>query len=310
MSKKKTKTRATWKDLKSIAERNSLRLEKEPDDFLLKDVRPYQEKILSTVEDLIQTMESDQDGSIKKNKSNLAIINKINDELYYLGLTGGAAVVNALLKRINSILKDNFNFYGKMLGTGAELSDVKREIEDEVNDRFGIGNKGELIKNGFLFGILYDSSIVNNITQKLYTSIYANSKTSGVIKEVKAYLRGHKGVKGAVEDFYSKKTMDVFNHSDRMASRAFANKYDLKYFIYAGTLVPNSRKFCVLKAGGIYSVTEAEQWIFESPAPVGVSAQSYSPTIHMGGVNCRHSPVFITDAMKSEYEEMLNASKK
>lgn len=295
----------TWKELKAIAERNAKRLEAVPDEFIEKDVRPYQEEMAIKVELLLQEMETDN-GHIRKNAKNLSIINKIDNELNLLAMSAGVAVVNALLKRIGEVLRMNFSYYGSMVTQNDDFRSVRESIEKEVNSRFGIKNDGALKVGGFVYGLLNDQTVKNSLKETLYTSVYANGTVKGAIYEAKAFLNGKRGVKGAVESFYSKNTSEVFNHADRMASRAFGNKYGLKWFIYAGTIVKNSRAFCRAKIGGVYNTEQAQDWIYEHPSPLGVSVDMYSPTIHMGGINCRHSPMFITDQMKAQYEEGLN----
>lgn len=305
MAKKK---RTTWKELKAIAERNAKKIEQQPEQFILQDVKPYQEEVFKTVESLLQNLENDN-GVIRKNKKNLSIINKIDSELELLKMTAGVLVINSLLKRISSILKDNFNYYGTMLKKNDEFRSLKETIESEVNDRFVVKADGSLKDTGFIYALLNDQTVKNTLKQTLYTSIYSNSKIQDTINETKAYLNGHKGRRGAIESFYSKYSDDVFNHADRMSSRAFGQKYGLKWFIYAGTIVKNSRAFCRGKIGGIFNTEEAKNWINETPSPLGISKDSYSPTIHMGGINCRHSPFFITEEMKNEYERALNIKK-
>lgn len=303
MAKKKT---TSWKELKSIADRNALRLEQEPENFIENDVKKYQEEVAKEVEFLLSMLET-SNGDVKKNKNNLIIIGKLDGIMNQLALTSGSILVNSLLKRISDVLKMNVNYYGAMLSKDETLKSVKESIEKEVNQRFGIKEDGTLIVGGFISSLLLDQSVKNTLKQNLYTSIYANSKVTSVMAEAKAYLSGKKGVKGAIESFYSKYTNEAFNHADRMSSREFAKKYGLKWFIYAGTLVDNSRAFCKAKIGGIYNTLEAEKWIDETPSPLGISKESYSPTIHMGGINCRHSPFFITERMKNEYEKSLKS---
>lgn len=301
MAKKK---RTTWKELKAIADRNAKAIEREPENFIKSDVRPYQEEVTKEVEFLLQQMET-ENGHIKKNKKNLALINKIDSRLNELKNIHGVAVIRSLLKRISEVLKSNFAYYGQFLTKNEEFRETKASIEEEVNSRFGLNKNGSLIVGGFVYALLNDESVKTTLKESLYTSIYANGKVSDAIFETRAYLNGHKGRKGAIEAFYSKYTDDVFNHSDRMASRSFATKYNLKWFVYAGTIVKNSRAFCRLKIGGVYNTEEAKNWINEIPSPLGISKESYNPTIHMGGINCRHSPFFITEQMKNEYEAML-----
>lgn len=306
MTKKKKRT--TWKELKSIAERNAKAIEVLPDEFILQDVKPYQNEIFNAVEGLLQQLETD-DGIIRKNKKNLLVINKIDAEIENIRKIQGVAVLNALLNRISNVLKDNFNYYGQMLTKNEEFQKVKQSIEEEVNNRFGITKDGKLNKNGYLYALLNDQTVKNKLKQNIFTSIYSNSKLSDVINEGKAYLNGKKGRRGAIESFYSQYTSDVFNQTDRMSSLAFGKKYGLKWFIYAGTLVSNSRAFCRHKIGGVFNTEEAKDWINENPSPLGIPADSYSPIIHMGGINCRHSPFFITGEMKNEYEELLKSEK-
>lgn len=298
----------SWKELNALSKKTAIFLESEPEKFIDEDVKPFQEEVMKKVEFLLYLLELEGD-QVKKNAKNLFLIARINTEVEEMFKVYGVAVIASLLMRVQEALKINFTYYTKTLGPSKKLTEVKKQIQKEVNDRFGITEAGKVVDNGFISSILNSEEVKANLVQKLYTAIYSRAGFKGILNEAKAYLNGKKGVRGAIEYFYSRHTNNVFNEADRMATDNFRLKYDLRWFIYAGDLVANSRKFCIVKLGGVFSVEEAQNWLSENPHPLGIAPEIYNPIIHMGGVNCRHSPRFITEAMKIKYEKFQESQK-
>ena len=196
-----------------------------------------------------------------------------------------------------------------------------------INFRLGLTAAGELIIGGYLFNLYHDQTVNTYITQAVYKGMIsgtpiADLKTnlkSDVIgetqmlpdenvevtaKEAKAKTPGEPKAEtpkkeqvtknGLLGKVYSPVANDVFTQVDRTASKVISNGTDLKYFIYSGTIVKNSRGFCIERCNKAYSVEETTDWINASPGPIAVDAETYDPVIDCGGVNCRHTCMFIS----------------
>lgn len=138
------------------------------------------------------------------------------------------------------------------------------------------------------------------VTAKEAKSKTPKAKTPGAKTElVKAETTKKEQVtkNGLLGKVYSPVANDVFTQVDRTASKVISNGTDLKYFIYSGTIVKNSRGFCIERCNKAYSVDETTDWINASPGPIAVDAETYDAVIDCGGVNCRHTCMFISSEL-------------
>jgi len=112
---------------------------------------------------------------------------------------------------------------------------------------------------------------------------------------------------------------------DSAYSTALAEETGLKYFMYMGSLVKDSRDFCVAHAGKIFTREDAEKWRTWTPekgeypegyqvkqrdtsaVPSYLNYPGYDPLLDRGGYRCRH---FLSWLNTSIAERMLKAQKK
>jgi hypothetical protein len=76
-----------------------------------------------------------------------------------------------------------------------------------------------------------------------------------------------------------------------------ADDVGLRYFKYSGNIIKTTRKFCERRAGKIFTIEEAQTWQQEQ-------GQGLPVIPYLGGYNCRHSMVFMTEdrALKMGYK--------
>lgn len=203
------------------------------------------------------------------------------------------------------------------------------DATESINFRLGLTSAGVLITGGYLFNLYHDQSVNTYITQAVYkgmisgtplTDMKTNLKSDVIgetemlpdesqavtAKEAKAKTPKAKSElpkkeqvtkNGLLGKVYSPVANDVFTQVDRTASKVISNATDLKYFIYSGTIVRNSRGFCIERCNKAYSVEEAQDWINASPGPIAVDPETYDPVIDAGGIFCRHTCMFISSEL-------------
>lgn len=287
----------TWDDIQKIAERNALFLDRQPDDFLETDVDLAEEELILLLWLLLDDFET-ENGKVKKSTKNFFLVNRVDEVFQAFATAGGLLLIGKLMNRFGKVLSNNFKYFSAMLDR--PIDPVKKRMTMMVNTRLGIEPDGTMVKDGYMSSLIGNTSIRNEAREMLFRGVLSGSKTSDLRNQLKNFITGEKDKPGAIYKFYSKFAYDTFGQIDRMSSVGFALEYDLKWFIYYGTIIKSSRAFCRKHINGIYNVEEAKNWIFQQPAPVGVSATTYDPVIDMGGVNCRHSPFFLTDEMADD----------
>ena len=118
---------------------------------------------------------------------------------------------------------------------------------------------------------------------------------------------------GVVDRQFQQFAYDTYQQYDAAYNKKLADEFDMKYFIYQGGLVVESRDFCVCHEGNVYTTKESEEWKEWTPAkgvypegyeikqkdvnahPSYMNYEGYDPLIDRGGYNCRHIIAYISE---------------
>lgn len=288
-----------WEQIQKVAARNALFLDKQPDDFLDTDVRLAEKDLLLLLWLLIDDFET-EDGRIKKSNKNFLLITRVDELFKGFAIDGGYVLIQNLINRFQKVVSYNTGYFTSLLGKSEQLSLTINRVNTLTNKRLGLNTDGGLVKDGYLHSLYTDNTVRNQSREILYRGVLSQNKPTDLKNEVKKFVMGAEDKGGAIYKFYSKFAYDTFGQIDRMASLQFAEEYKLKWFVYYGTLIKTSRPFCRKHINGIYNTTEAQKWVYEQPAPVGVSATTYNPVIDMGGINCCHTAIFLSNEMAED----------
>lgn len=288
-----------WEQIQAIAERNAIFLDEQPEDFLNTDVKLTEEELVLLLWLLIDDFET-EDGLIKKNNKNFLMVTRVDELFKDFALAGGFLLIVKLIGRLQRVLSNNFSYYARLLGRSEKFTKTSASVRKFVNRRLGLAEDGSMVKDGYVNTLYGDKTIRNKAREIIFRGVLSGNKPSDLKTNIKNYISGTEKTKGAIEKFYSQFAYDTFGQIDRMASVQFADRYGLQWFIYYGTLIATSRAFCRKHINGIYNVVEARNWIYQNPRPLGISESTYDPVIDMGGVNCRHTPFFLTEDMKDD----------
>jgi hypothetical protein len=146
---------------------------------------------------------------------------------------------------------------------------------------------------------------------------------------IKDNIKGTDEEKGLLDRQFRRYAYDTYQQYDSSYNKKLGEEFDMKYFIYQGGLVIDSRDFCVCHNGKVYSVEESELWKTWTPDqcdyPEGHPMQSkegtkyppdvvpgymnypgYDPLVDRGGYNCRHIIGWIPDELAFKYRPELS----
>lgn len=322
-----------WKDLLKLSQSNAIFIEGIPDVFM-KSVYAAQLVLWDKCVTLLDKLET-ENGEIsnsKKNRKLIASFSLIYDQFRQDEIT---PIIDDLLGYSNTVLHNNFNYYDTMLNfnqefTGAvnpdldtfnstedpyQTKDFMQALTDStesINFRLGLTSAGVLIVGAYLFNLFHDKTVITSITQSVYKGMISGTPLTDMKTTLQSDVFGEtehlpneeekvtkNGLLGRV---WSPVANDVFTQVDRTASTVIANATDLKYFIYSGTIVRNSREFCILKCNKVFSTDDAENWINEDPGPI-YDKETYEPLLNIGGWNCKHSLMYISTEL---YKVLVN----
>ena len=223
-------------------------------------------------------------------------------------------MINLLGKGFGEIQKLNGEYFSIAANKSKEIiKKASKASVETLNMRLGIGGNGNLLQSGWLPNLIADTTVLEGVRQILFKNVLSQAKFTDTIKTLKEYVEGTPE-KGGAYDRYMKNTLyDIYQQYDAAYSLSMANQLGLRYFIYEGGLVEDSRDFCREHNGHVYTTENAEGWATWVPAdsihidtfkqkdeysiPSYLGYPGYNPLIDRGGYNCRHQLSYISDGI-------------
>lgn len=258
-------------------------------------VPKHQQRVFDEISLLLKELELNGD-SIKQSVANLRKIGSIKTKL--------EAIVNS-----DEWLKD----VGKYLKSFDKVSSLQNQYFGTIEKDFKPSPLLKEIRKQSLdatFDSLTENGINVTITTKvqdiLRQNITSGSSYIQTMKQLREYLLTNESGVGAFERYTKQITTDALNQYSAQYTNAVTNDLGLKWFMYTGALVENSRIFCqaLIKKKYIH-VSELPNIILgkfkeyddmeglinpKTKLPVGMIAGTNAANFHVyrGGYQCGH----------------------
>lgn len=331
----------TWKELQKIGNDKADFLDRLPDIFMA-SVYAAQKKLFNELLAFMDGLDT-EDGHILNNRANLNRVNMIDELFSAYQRVIIFSLLGKIIDGVDITVKKSTTYYKTMLQfnedfvnapvslnkfvtkaaagetTITSLAKTERMIMETINTRLGISSSGTLIQQGYLYNVYNNSNALNATRELMYKAVITEMPVTGFKEVLKEEVVGlvealpnetDKVLKnGVLAKDYAVISNDIFAKVDRTVSTIIKNEYELRYFIYGGTIIKKTRPFCKEKCNKVYSTDEAKKWPDEIPGPIAIDKDTYDAVIDMGGINCRHSPLFITnelfEVLKSEGSDLI-----
>lgn len=262
-----------------------------------------------------------KDGILLDNANNYRLISQL-DKLYN---TFNVQIADTILPQINaginSIAKLGTEYFGLVLTGLPERFDKIIEGAKVITDlKIGL-RAGKMIRGGQLMSMLkIDPTDFKNLLSKAVTS---QMGMKDFIKVIKENINGSDERKGLLDRQLKRYAYDVYQQYDASYNKKLAEEFGMKYFVYRGGLVKDSRDFCVCHNDKVFSVEESELWRTWVPDdcdnypegwpkakdlsehPGYMDYPGYDPLVDRGGFNCRHILGFISDDLAQKLRSDL-----
>ena len=200
-------------------------------------------------------------------------------------------VMSVLVKHLVSILDAGQAYFSVIAGKDVGDSEKYRVLKslgiEATQKTF------KVISGGYLESLVYDADILNDIKRVTINAAFGDVELTALNKQMRDIIEGTNGTEGKFERHFKTYTYDVLQRTSRYQTTAIAEKVGLKAFIYSGTVIDNTRKFCKDRAGKVFTIEEAQEWENEDFAG---KPKDYDPLRDLGGHNCRHNKRYITAA--------------
>lgn len=181
-----------------------------------------------------------------------------------------------LPEKIKIKLRDAVGLYQSRVKTVGEMIQQASTVSTVFND-----NDDALVKAIFENDIAIQLTTINQTFGEFKQAVFRGVYTNGLpqLPELQASLGERLS---GVLNTQTNTQLAGFQRSIHIQK---ADELELQYFLYAGSLIKSSRPFCIQRSGRIYTTKEAMTW----------DNKQGLPTIpYLGGYNCRHTMVFMS----------------
>jgi hypothetical protein len=255
-------------------------------------------------------------GKIKNTLNNYRLLQSL-DKMYKDFENGSRlAFVTEIGNTTNGIAALNKSFF--TLSMGLELPELFEAIVADTSKKIGLRlglSGGNIVSGGFLETLIKNEGLLLELKQFMAQSVTSQMPMKSFINGMNTLITGSGTETGGIEKQFKRYAHDIYMQYDSAYASTLADKVGMRYFVYQGGLIEDSRDFCVAHNNKVWSITEAEDWINWTPSigdyPAGYKIKSkhpedvpsyldypgYSPLIDRGGYNCRHYIGFIMDAL-------------
>ena len=194
------------------------------------------------------------------------------------------------------------------VGLGFKKKVVNTLLRDKVRleARIGITSTGRLKKDGYLYKLGQTAQVRQELLDYVLKNLTGDTSFLDFQLGFRNLVIGNKRKKGLattgrLQKYFDQYAYDAFNQTDAVANKQLAANLQLEHFIYEGSLINTSRKFCEKRAGKAFKVSETKKWKNDPDLVDKKTKDSYRPLIDRGRYRCRHFIKYIT---KELYEEL------
>lgn len=285
--------------------------------ILEKDVLKLQSELLNMIiSEVIPSLDV-EDGIIKDTKHNYQVLSEL-DRVYGKFQSISAEIIVPKISVTTAGLVDlGRNYFAVAIPDLPEKFDkIIESTASKINARLGLNN-GKIVRGGFLEGLIKDNTISTQVKNYMSKAVTGQIDMKDFTKGLTKIIHGDKGP-GALEKQYQRFAYDIYQQYDRAYNNSLADEFGMKYFLYQGGLIDDSRDFCVAHNRKVWTREEAEEWSSWTPSqgeypegyeikqkdhysvPSYLNYPGYQPLIDAGGYNCRHSIGWISDELAFE----------
>ncbi len=245
----------------------------------------------TVIEDFVDGLEKDGEGNIKNTLSNKRRLTMFDGIFNKYAKGKGLEPVVAIADGVGKILDFNRNYFG-VFEKPATLHPIADNVKQTVSAWLGVTERGGVERNGYLDTLIKDPSVKNGIKNIALRAVVSQGGYNETKKILQTHIMGDPTKTGALQRYYRNFTYDLYSVADRTAGRVYADKLKFNYAIYEGGLVKDSREFCKVHNGKVFSREEIAKFDITEARPPG-----YDPFTDLGGYGCRHHLNWVPDAV-------------
>ncbi len=261
-----------------------------------RDVLDMQKALYSILRDELLPRLETRGGVILNTKGNLALVSFLDSIFDAWRRDHATEIVSDYVVRLLATA----SMVGAYYREEADKDTVERIASDTsiLAAALGVTTTGDVLRGSVVWEILQADEVRKNIKNNVVRSILASQGTREFLGMMRDYITGTKESEGVLTRFWQANALDNFNRAAEVQNEQFREALDLRWFIYVGDIIKDSRDFCIKKAGKIFATIEADQDWPKDPDLIGkTSGVPYTPRIDRGRWNCRHRIRYISEEL-------------
>lgn len=192
--------------------------------------------------------------------------------------------------------------YFEAIGFSKDIVDRIAQKNTLLEARIGIKD-GKLTKGAYLDNLGQTATVKNQLKNIVLSSINNGSSASQLALSLRDYIKGTKDVDGALVKYYDQYAYDSFNQVRELKNQQYAEDLQLGWFIYAGSIIGNTRRFCSKRAGKMFHISETKTWKDDADLIDPKTKALYNPIIDRGRYRCRHHIQYISERMAERFDK-------
>ena len=291
--------------------------------YLNGSIIKYQQALLTRLtQDIISQLDIEK-GFIKETKHNYRLLTALENVYRSFTKDNKYKLGDSIVRAVNKIAINSKDYFLSVLKddvTEEIINSASTAAKEYLNLSLGLTDKSTT-KDGFIDKLLTNDEGLLETKKYIAQAITARMPMKDFTQKLNEIIIGSDQKAGSHERLFNRYARDLYSQYDAAYNKALAEKIGLKYFIYSGGLVKDSRDFCVAHNAKVYSTEEAKEWTTwtvdkglqngEFPAgyqpkakettwgavPGYMDYPEYSPLIDRGGYNCRHMLGYISNRL-------------
>lgn len=160
---------------------------------------------------------------------------------------------------------------------------------------------------GFLDTLIEDNFLRKQVQREAMSTVISGGSFGELSTRLRRLMDGAPGETGAFQRYYNVHAYDFLQQVDRKENEEYARGLELKAFVYAGTTIGETRKFCRARVNEVFLINETKKW--KRLRWSGKPKNGYAPLKDLGGYNCRHIARFISNRKAAEMRDDLYVDK-
>jgi hypothetical protein len=266
-----------------------------------------EKQLLKAITDAMFSSLSTKDGIIEGSTANLDVLYAIDRVFDKFDKVYGGSLMNRLIDDFGVISQFNYDYFDLFrVESGVAVkryNAINKEVDTWLRTSIGLNKQGKPTPNGYLDQLVNNKDLRDEIKTMTYDAVSGQLPIAEFTKGLQTKIEGSEDADGWLTKYYRGYAYDKYAEYDRANNIVYAKKLDLKWFIYAGGLIDDSREFCEERNNKVFNTVEAQDWKNDPTLPrtkaerESGNLEGYVPELNMGRWNCRHVVRWISDSL-------------